>query len=263
MPELAVCGARSRVIVGRVDAMVSVLAAAVEVTLVAQVLREGVEELPHAADVAARVVRALRVVVDVGDGPLRDRELLLARDGELDERDGTARAVVLDVVGERVPVRVRDDRARPVAVEVSADDVHPVVAGVDLAHVDLRPAQVVPVDLAARQLVVVDVGDASERVLVFAKSGRVVVERVPREVLEGGLPAEADYRRRVAEVPPAPGDGAVIGVEVAAGSLGEAALGAGAQQRRGGGDADAAPGEQLGQAVAPEWRLEPAVPTVP
>ena len=167
-------------------------------------------------------------------------------DGELDERDRSARAIVLDVVGERVPIGVRNNRARPVAVEVGADDVDPVVARVELAHIGLRPAQIVPVDLAARQLVVVDVGDAAERVLVLAVAGRVVAERVPRIVLERGLPAEPDDRRRVAELLPALGDGAVVLVEVAAGALGELALGAPAQERRRVRDADAALGQELG-----------------
>src|SRR4051812_4679842 len=117
---------------------------------------------------------------------------------------------------------------------------------------DMRLPQVVPLDLAAWQLVAVDVGDPLEGVLVEAAARAVILQRVPGIGPLRRLPAAPDDRGRLAEILPAPGDRAVVGIEVAARALREAPLRAGAQQGHGGGDAHPAPGEQLGQAVAPE-----------
>src|SRR3954447_2638657 len=104
MPEPPVGGARPRIVLVRVDAVVAVLAAAVEVALVAEHVLAAVEEVPHAADVAGRIVGARRIVVDVGRRPFRHREPLAARERELDEGD--------QAPGARLPARC-GGRTRP------------------------------------------------------------------------------------------------------------------------------------------------------
>src|SRR3954466_5309430 len=163
MPEPPGGGARPRIVLVRVDAVVAVLAAAVEVALVAEHILVAVEEVPHAADVAGRIVGARRIVADVGHRPFRAREPLAARERELDEGDRAPGAASrLGASGELVPFRVRRHRLRPFPAEVRPDDVDPVVAGVKLPDMDMWLPQVVPLDLAAWQLVAVDVGDPLE-----------------------------------------------------------------------------------------------------
>src|SRR3954452_8472717 len=174
MPEPPEGGARPRIVLGRVDAVVAVLAAAVEVALVADHVLVAVEEVPHAADVAGQIVGARGIVVDVGHPPFRDREPLAARESELDEGDRTPGAASrLGGSGELVPVRVRRHRLRPVPVEVRPDDVDPVVAGIELPDMDMRLPQVVPLDLAAWQLVAVDASALMEaRLWPFRRFGK-------------------------------------------------------------------------------------------
>src|SRR3954451_21917368 len=149
MPELAVGDARPRIVLGRVNAVVAVLAAVVEVALVAGHVLVAVEEVPRAADVAGQIVGARGSVADAGTRPLRDPEPIAARERELDEGDRAPWAASrLGASGELVPGRVRRHRLRPVPVEVRLDEV---VAGLELPNMDMWLPQVVPLDLAACQ----------------------------------------------------------------------------------------------------------------